>query len=302
MQQQDDIFLAKWLNNELSAAELEAFKASEHYDMYVKIAEGSKQFQAPEYNLDSSFSQLKHKRANRSPQVKTFKWLRYVASVAAIFIIGLVGYNFFFAPTNYETGYGEQLAINLPDGSKVILNAKSTLSFHKSNWDTNRNLTLDGEAFFDVAKGKTFTVNTHLGNVSVLGTEFNVKSDNDLFEVICYEGKVQVEDITNNQNTILTPHNGYRHIENHEALTLTDDANTATWTKNETSFKSLPIKYVFAALERQFEIKIIYNHFNSAVLYTGSFPNNNQAIALETVLKSVNLNYSIQGNRVIIEE
>ena len=77
----------------------------------------------------------------------------------------------------------------------MLLNSKSTITFNKHNWDTNRTLELNGEAFFDVEKGNTFTVKTSQGNVSVLGTEFNVNASVDFFRVSCYEGKVKVSEM-----------------------------------------------------------------------------------------------------------
>lgn len=301
MQKQDDIFLAKWLANELSEKELEAFKASEHYDLYQKIAEGSTQYIAPEYNLEASFEQLKNKRANRT-KTRSYSWLRYATSVAAVLVLSLLVYDNFFAPTTYTTGFGEKLVVDLPDGSKVHLNAKSTLSFNKNDWKENRELDLKGEAFFDVEKGKTFTVATSKGNVTVLGTEFNVIANSAMFEVVCYEGKVKVEDKVSSEVNYLTPHNGYRHLTNKNADKLVEEALKPTWLNNQSTFKSLPIKLVFKSLEDQYNIQIKYSQFNDEQLFTGSFPNNNQTIALETVLKSVNLEYSIQGKTIVIEE
>ena len=68
------------------------------------------------------------------------------------------------------------------------LNELSQLEYNASKWDENRSLELKGEAFFDVEKGKRFDVTTEFGNVSVLGTEFNVLSRDSIFKVSCYEG------------------------------------------------------------------------------------------------------------------
>ena len=70
--------------------------------------------------------------------------------------------------------------------------AGSELNYNASKWGEKRELELKGEAFFDVEKGKRFDVNTELGKISVLGTEFNVLSRDSIFKVSCYEGLVQV--------------------------------------------------------------------------------------------------------------
>ena len=113
---------------------------------------------------------------------------------------------FFLMSTNeisHTTAFGEQKIIELPDGSLVTMNSKSTIEFNPDSWESNRILNLSGEAYFKVKKGSQFTVNTTNGNVVVLGTEFNVNSSHNFFEVICYEGKVKVE--KNHKDYILTP-------------------------------------------------------------------------------------------------
>ena len=62
MNKLDDIFLSRWLNNELSEDELNQFKSSEHYNTYVNIIKGTDKLQAPSYNLNNAFSDLKEKR------------------------------------------------------------------------------------------------------------------------------------------------------------------------------------------------------------------------------------------------
>lgn len=301
MKHQDDIFLSKWLNNQLSEDELKEFKASEDYDTYVKIIEGTSKLKAPSYDLDKAFDALKTKRNNRHNKAPR-KWYQYGIAASVVLFIGFISYFNFFNDTVYSSNFGEQLTFNLPDGSTVILNSKSTISFDESNWENNRTLELDGEAYFDVEKGNTFTVATSEGDVSVLGTEFNVHSEKGFFEVSCYEGKVKVDDHNNKNVSYLTPNKGYRHIKNMEAISLQFEELNPSWIEKQSTFKSLPIKYVFNALEKHYNIKIVYDNFDDTIPYTGTFPNNNKEIALETVLKSVNLKYTIKGNSVILQD
>lgn len=97
--------------------------------------------------------------------------------------------------TAYHTGFGETRSIDLPDGSRVILNANSELSLH-DNWETgsNRIVQLRGEAYFEIepkpATGAKFTVVTKDLNVNVLGTIFNVYSRESETSITLEEGKV----------------------------------------------------------------------------------------------------------------
>jgi len=305
MNKLDDIFLSRWLNNELSEDELNQFKSSEHYNTYLNIIKGTDKLQAPSYNLNNAFSDLKEKRNTtiishpNTPSKNRWQW---GVAASVILLIGFFAYINFFNTTEFSSDYGKQLAFELPDGSKVLLNSKSTITFNKKNWDTNRTLELNGEAFFDVEKGNTFTVKTLQGNVNVLGTEFNVNASTDFFKVSCYEGKVNVFDSSNDSNHILTPSLGYQNIKGNTPIALNFNNVHPEWIDNQSVFKSTPIKYVFKALEKQYELQFEYDSFDDSILFTGSFPNNNKEIALKTVLKSVNLKYSTQENNIILED
>jgi len=297
MNNENNILVTKWLNNTLTEAELKQFKTTEDYDLLVRIMDSSAKLQAPEY--DVAFAYQKIIAQKNKPKSK--KWWQYSVAASVVLLIGFFAYANLFSNTTYTSDFGEQLVFNLPDGSKVTLNSKSSISFNEQDWDTNRTLKLKGEAFFDVQKGKTFTVQTQQGNVSVLGTEFIVKATPRFFKVACYEGKVKVEDFIANTTQFLTPTKAYQHIEK-EIVAYHFKEVTPQWLNNTTAFKSVPLKYVFKSLEKQYNISIESNNYDTSMLFTGSFPNNNKNVALQTVLKSANLQYKIQENRVILQD
>jgi len=294
----NNILIEKWVSNTLSEAELKQFKATDDYELLTRIMDSSANFQAPTYDVDKAYEQLVA-RKNKS---KSKNWWQYGIAASVILLIGFFTYTTFFATTTFTTNYGEQLAFNLPDGSVVTLNAKSSVTYNKYRWKTNRNLQLTGEAFFDVAKGKKFVVHTSQGNVSVMGTEFIVKAHPHFFKVVCYEGKVKVEDALTKNTQLLTPSKGYQRADNN-AIHYQLKETTPAWLKNKVStFKSVPLKFVLQSLENQYHLQFQTNHIDVSQLFTGSFPNDNQEVALQTVLKSVNLSYKIQENRVILQE
>jgi len=111
------------------------------------------------------------------------------AAVALLLTLGV----WWQRPTVVMTAEGETQTVELEDGTVIELNGASELQYHSATWDEQRQLTLRGEAYFDVAPGDSFQVQTEQGTVTVLGTEFNVfVRANDLV-VGCYEGKVAVD-------------------------------------------------------------------------------------------------------------
>ena len=192
MKKMHETFLARWINKELTEEEYKNFKSSKEYISYKRILNITDTFKSPDYDLEEKFINIKD--AKNKKRIKTLKPRWYIGIAASvIFLLGLMILFNFSSNTEYSSDFGKQLSFELPDGSKVTLNSMSTVSFNKENWKNNRTLTLDGEAFFEVKKGQKFKVQTTQGNVTVLGTEFNINTTNDYLKVLCYEGKVKVK-------------------------------------------------------------------------------------------------------------
>jgi ferric-dicitrate binding protein FerR (iron transport regulator) len=140
-----------------------------------------------------------------------------------------------------------------------------------------------------VKKCSTFTVVTDNGEVKVLGTQFNVNTVSDLFEVICFEGKVSVT--TKEETYILMPTNSVRRINGYAAEQWKTNDSNPSWINGESTFKSVPLKYVIASIESQYDITIESQDINGNLIYTGSFTHEDLNTALKTVFNSLQIRY-----------
>lgn len=167
---------------------------------------------------------------------------------------------------------GNQTMAYLPDGSSVQLNAKSSLSFHPLWWKINREVTLDGEGFFQVKKGEKFTVVSENGSTSVLGTSFNIFARDADYEVTCLTGKVRVVSLVHNQEVIITPNQMVSlNKEGNLNANLNVNAKLATnWTMGKFVFTQKPLNKVLAEIARRYGVEI-QNTENLDQLYTGNF-------------------------------
>ncbi len=289
-------FLAKWVNGELSEEELYKFKESKDYVLYKTILEGTELLDLPEVNKKELFNRIQVEK-QKEVKVKSLipKWVYVAAACVALFF----GYTFFFNQNvTFESNYGEQLAITLPDGSEVMLNAKSTLYFKKENWKgEKRNVFLEGEGFFKVKKGSAFTVTSGSNKVSVLGTQFNIIANPDFYEVGCYEGKVKVENKMSSK--VITKGEGVRDVFSKlEDLRINEEI--PSWIGGESSFVNTPLKQVISALEKQYNIGIRADKINQNQRYTGTFTHDNLEIALLTVFDAMDIKFIFVDKTIIV--
>ena len=293
-------YLAKWLNNELSEQELEEFKKTKEYASYKKIADFSSKLDAPNFDSNKALEEIKRKRSLKNTKVIHLSPIKRFLRIAAVVVI-LISASYFYFNTLDETVYtdlAENNSITLPDASMVLLNADSKLSYNKDHWDNNRNVILKGEAYFKVAKGKKFTVETADGLVTVLGTHFNVKNRKDIFEVTCFEGLVSV---THKGNTIKLPAGTSFLILNSKNIPVEGPKTLEpSWINNESSFKSMPLKYVLSEFERQYNVKIETNNIDTNILFTGTFSNKQMNIALNSICLPNKIKFKLEKNKVLL--
>ena len=298
----DDTFLARWLNDELTAEELENFKASEDYALFEKIVAGASTVQSEGFDEEAMLELIKAKRSGSSaPRPSRRMWL-YGAAASIVVILSFVIFNLFSKPELIQviSKKGEKKTLILPDGSEVVLNANSTASYFEDDWEKNRFVNLTGEAYFKVETGNTFTVKTNSGDVSVLGTQFNVQAINGFFEVKCFEGSVQVE--SGEDEEVLKPKRAYRRL-NRRSGSVSEIHETApSWTRNESSFVSVPIKYVLIALENQYNITFQGKTAFNDLTFSGTFPHNDLDVALRVVLGSLQIDYTAGNGIVTLED
>ena len=291
--ERDDL-LQKWLNGTLTPEEQIAFNALDDAPFLREILEEGKRFSAEKYSKVSDFKTLE----NRLAEKKKFKWLHLVPKIAAVLLISFAVFHFITnSTTTFTTEYSENKKITLPDNSLVQLNEFTSIEYKAKNWEQNRSLQLNGEAFFDVEKGSRFDVNTPHGIISVLGTEFNVLSRDSIFKVSCYEGLVQV---LYHKKTIQLPAGSEFVLKNNSEEKTSISIVTPQWINNKSIFEHALIENVIAELEKQYNVNIVFNTTNNNLYFTGAFTHNNIDSALKAITQPFNLTYKIKNKTEII--
>jgi ferric-dicitrate binding protein FerR (iron transport regulator) len=196
---------------------------------------------------------------------------------------------------------GEQKNIILPDQSAIAMNAGSDITYAPRTFKKERTVRLDGEAFFEVEPGTSFTVETPKGTITVLGTSFNVIAREDRFEVSCYTGKVSVVN-HNKAEQVLTA--GDRAIGvndralNRSTFTVTDAK--PDWTRGKFVFTGQPLQVVVDELARQYNVRVTLEPGLDTMRYVGLFESGDLSEAVKLITWPLTLDAQIKDNTVSI--
>jgi len=257
-----------------------------------------KHWKVPEgKSTDQAWNELQAKLNSRPSQTKVvaFSWKPMVSvAAAAAIIVGLI----LFWPNQTLSSIacerGNQESITLPDASTAVLNAGSTLTF-SDNWDDERTLELNGQAFFEVVKGNKFQVVTPTGVVEVLGTSFDVFSRNEDFKVACRTGRVRVS--AGKQSVEIAP--GFTAVlDNGRLLVGEYDLTEADWRNGEFIYREAALSVVFEELARQFNVTLQLPLLDGR-MYTGRFSNKNLEEALQLICLPMGLKFTMMGDNVV---
>ncbi|HEY4786572.1 MAG TPA: FecR domain-containing protein [Bacteroidales bacterium] len=273
--------------------------------MEQKVLRYSTTYEVPvTLSKDEALQQLKTKIASGRKAVYSSQTTKtniiYWVTSAAAFVVLLFGiWNIWIRKpmTEVAVNKGQHSAYQLPDGSLVTLNADSKIFFSKNKFNKYRYLKLDGEAFFNIRKGNTFTISTKLADIRILGTTFNVFSRDSSFKVSCLTGKISVT--SGDQSVIVTPgesaliHNG--RLEKYEDKNI---VSAASWRMGEFNFEDASISSVLSEIGRQFNVTFVVTKMQERY-FTGSFTNKNLVSALDIVCIPLGLTYEIGQNSTI---
>ncbi len=185
-----------------------------------------------------------------------------VFKIAAIILLAALLTLFYFNRPGQLDLIAESMqnisSVTLEDNSTVTLRPHSKLWAYKND-DTQR-YHLDGEGYFSVTRNseRQFTVETEYGNVTVLGTKFNLSSHSGRMEVVLEEGAVEVKSARTGQTKNLKPGEMAR-IVNDESISINSSVNVdqiVSWMQNRLDFTEKRAREIFNELEFHFDITI----------------------------------------------
>lgn len=209
------------------------------------------------------------------------------------------------AHNTLSTPRGGQFAIVLSDGTKIWLNASSSLYYPTFFTGSEREVALTGEAYFEVApdKQKPFLVNVGDMRVEVLGTHFNVNaySNESAIRTTLLEGSVVVRDGT--ASAKLRPGQEGVVSWNDGQLAVVDDADIATavaWKHGMFQFSKADIQTVMRQVSRWYNVDVIYGGELPKQVFDGKISRSAELSDMLEILKLSDVELSVEGNKIMI--
>lgn len=210
------------------------------------------------------------------------------------------------------TPRGGKYQVNLPDGTKIWLNAASSLKYPAAFNGNKRRVELSGEAYFEVAKDKKhpFIVATDKQEVEVLGTHFNVNSyaDEASTRTTLLEGSVRVASLNtrkaiDRQSNTATLLPGQQSVLRNENLNvrLVDTDETIAWKNGYFQFNEADLGSIMRQIARWYNIDVVFENSPPADLFHFKIPRNLNLNEVLTILETNGINLKKEGRTLIVK-
>ncbi len=198
------------------------------------------------------------------------------------------------------TPRGGQYLVTLPDGTRVWLNAASSLRFPTAFSGNSRQVTLKGEAYFEVAedKSKPFLVSINNSQVEVLGTHFNIMGyPDEVLTTTLLEGSVKFKH--NGAEKIIVPGQAVQLLGSIRVSEVnTEDA--VAWKNGVTTFNNADIRSIMRQISRWYDLDVVYKGELPERKFTGKIPRTARLSKVLKVLELSNINFDIEDKRIIV--
>lgn len=203
-----------------------------------------------------------------------------------------------------STARGREFQLLLPDGSKVWLNAASSIRYPTMFNGDERRVEITGEAYFEIAKNENqpFIVSLNGGSstVKVLGTHFNVNAyaDEKILRATLAEGAVRVT--TGSLDVRLYPGQQARISRQHIQVTDVNVEQTLAWKDGLFSFKDMPFDEVMRQLSRWYDVEVVYDNGVPDINFEGELGRDVSLSKILFFLERVGVHYRIENGKTIV--
>ncbi|MDR0542562.1 MAG: FecR domain-containing protein [Dysgonamonadaceae bacterium] len=320
----DDYLLIRFLANDCSPEELQQI------DRWIASNEANSQWLfemeqtwmlkdrlcfSEQQKIKQAYNRFASRKVNavtpRSNIRPLLAWSKYAAAVIVIVLLSLnlykIGQNEADTAMNViEVPKGERVNITLSDGTQIWLNAESKLTYPSRFASKNREIRMEGEAYFKVAKNKQkpFIIKNSLFDLQVTGTEFNVQAySGENAEISLKTGEVIVNATNSCEKITMKPNDQVLYTTDGKTIRKQSDMSAIdSWTRDAIFLMEKPLSDIVKTLERKYNVSILLTDQSlSKVRFTcRTKPGTSIAEVLNLLKETRQINYEFNNNSLII--
>jgi ferric-dicitrate binding protein FerR (iron transport regulator) len=311
--------LGKYFSGQATEGEAETVKSWIHashentaeFNMLQKLWDESEKHRIVSFDTEKAWQKVNAKInvPLKKGKVISFKWKAFVAVAASLVLVLAVWWMMSDkTDTHAILAKTDAQEVQLPDGSKVYLRKGSTLEYPETFGKDRREVSLSGEAFFEVTPNpsRPFGITAADAYVKVVGTSFSVNTANDGVRLIVKTGKVNFGPVADTSLKFLVTAGERAHLVGNKITKEADiDINSTAWVSKQLVFKNTPLQEIAATLSDYYKVKIALRQDDAAQIATDSVTIRFDNQPLEAVLNELSLTttYHIQetskGNYII---
>ncbi|MCC8153121.1 MAG: FecR family protein [Tannerellaceae bacterium] len=287
-----------------------------YYHTYWEQAEDTMETGLQEIMVDEIRMKIENSSVNQPPARKTILQSNPFRYIAAACILLVIGISLYFTHKRENTvewvsmvvQNGQKAELTLPDGTIAYMNSGTQLKYNTAYNKKVRNLFLEGEAYFEVAKDKKRPFSVHANGIQVdaLGTSFNVKANTneETVSVILIEGKVKVHTESNEEYLLPNERVEYNlKNKSFQKSELHPNANLLLWRSDELNLYGESLEQICHTLTRMYNVDFIFTSEEvKEYTYRGIIKNNSLKNVLDFLSQTAPVKYQIYPDNTIIIE
>ncbi|MBO9635080.1 MAG: FecR domain-containing protein [Chitinophagaceae bacterium] len=207
-----------------------------------------------------------------------------------------------------STPRGRQYQLTLPDGTKVWLNAASSVKYPTVFIGGERHVQVSGEAYFEVARNSSQPFRVTVSNgmkIDVLGTSFNVNAyqDDDNSYATLIDGAVRVTAAPSGNSTILKPAQQAAVLTTGSVLTVNskvDMEKVLAWKNGIFNFENVSLEYVMKEIERWYDIKVVYKNGIPDIKFWGKITKDVPLSGILIALEKTRVHFNLENDSTLV--
>lgn len=252
-------------------------------------------------------------RISLQTHVKRIPLQKYVLRIAAILILAIglaLGLTRIFQ--SFQTGQSESLitgdetiTFEMPDQSLITLNKNSRVSYSSDFNKTNRNISLDGEVFFEVQPNADLPFKITIDDVlvSVVGTSLNIKKEAEIITVSVLTGTVKIWDTKNTENSLVLQEGDGALFDTQNSMLVYNipDVNFLAWKTGKFYFENTSLPKVLKLISQYYNKEVLFHNASASnIEITAVFENKTLDEIVHNINLITNLELTLENEQIIV--